>query len=69
MVVNEIISSQKLARNLDKMTVANLSRQHYRSLDSYFKSSWEYCICLELYIIISFHRYFLNSLYIQFKPY
>ena len=37
--VNEITSSQKLVRNLDKMTVANLGRQHHRSLDSYFISS------------------------------
>ena len=37
--VNEITSFQKLVRNLDKMTVANLGRRHQRSLDSYFKSS------------------------------
>jgi hypothetical protein len=37
--VNEIISFQKLFGNLDKMTVANLGRQHQRSLNSYFKSS------------------------------
>jgi hypothetical protein len=37
--VNEIISFQKLVGNLDKMTVANLGRQHQRSLNSYFKSS------------------------------
>ena len=37
--VNEIISFQKLVGNLDKMTIANLGRQHQRSLDSYFKSS------------------------------
>ena len=37
--VNEIISFQKLVGNLDKMTVANLGRQHHRSLESYFKSS------------------------------
>ena len=37
--VNKIISFQKLAGNLDKMTVANLGRQHQRSLDSCFKSS------------------------------
>ena len=36
---NEIISFKKLIGNLDKMTVANLGRQHQRSLDSYFKSS------------------------------
>jgi hypothetical protein len=37
--VSEIISSQKLVRNLDKMTIANLGRQHRRSLDSYLKRS------------------------------
>jgi hypothetical protein len=37
-VVNEIKSFQKLVGNLYKMTIANLSRQHHRSLDSYFKS-------------------------------
>ena len=36
--VNESISFQKLVGNLDKMTIANLGRQHQRSLDSYFKS-------------------------------
>jgi hypothetical protein len=37
--VNEMISFQKLVRNLDKMAIANLGRQHHRSLDSYFKRS------------------------------
>ena len=37
--VNEIIRFQKLLRNLDKMTNANLGKQHQRSLNSYFKSS------------------------------
>ena len=37
--VNEINSFQKLVGNLDKMTIANLGRQHQRSLDSYFKTS------------------------------
>ena len=37
--VNEIISFQKSIGRLDKMSVANLSRQHHRSSDSYFKSS------------------------------
>ena len=32
--VVEIISFQKLVGNFDKMTVANLGRQHHRSLDS-----------------------------------
>jgi hypothetical protein len=36
--VNEIIIFQKLIENLDKMTVANLSRQNHRSLNTYFKS-------------------------------
>jgi hypothetical protein len=33
--VNEI-SFQKLVRNLNKMTIANLGRPHHKSLDSYF---------------------------------
>jgi hypothetical protein len=37
--VDEIISYQKLVGNLDKIIVANLGRQHHRSLNSYFKSS------------------------------
>ena len=37
--VDEMISFLKLVGNLDKMTVANLGRQHQRSLDSYLKSS------------------------------
>jgi hypothetical protein len=37
--VNEITSFQKLVGNLDKMTIANLCRQHHISLNSYFKSS------------------------------
>ena len=36
---NKIISFQKLAGNLDKMIVANLGRQHHRSLNSYFRSA------------------------------
>jgi hypothetical protein len=36
--VNEIISFQKLKGNFDKMTIANLGRQHHSSLNSYFKS-------------------------------
>jgi hypothetical protein len=36
--VNKMISFQKLLGNLDKMTIANLGRQHHRSLNSYFKS-------------------------------
>ena len=37
--VNEILSFQKLVGNLDKMTVANLGRQHHTSLNSYLRSS------------------------------
>jgi hypothetical protein len=37
--VNEILNFQKLVGNLDKMTIANLGRQHQISLNSYFKSS------------------------------
>ena len=46
--VNENISFQKLGGNLDKMTIANLGRQHQTSLDSYFKSSWKNLYFLEL---------------------
>jgi hypothetical protein len=35
--VNEIISSQKLVGNLDKMTLANLGRQHHRSFGLLFQ--------------------------------
>ena len=34
--VNQIISSQKLVGNLDKMTIVNLGRQYQRYLNSYF---------------------------------
>jgi hypothetical protein len=37
--VNEMIGVQKLVGNFGKMIVANLGRQHHRSLDSYFMSS------------------------------
>jgi hypothetical protein len=37
--VNKTLSSQELVGKLDKMTAANLGRQHQRSLNSYFKSS------------------------------
>jgi hypothetical protein len=37
--VNEINSFQKLVGNLDNKTIANLGRQHHRSLNSNFKSS------------------------------
>ena len=36
--VNEIINSEKLVGNLDKVTIAKLGRQHQRSLNSCFKS-------------------------------
>ena len=36
--VSKNINLQTLVGNLDKMTVANVGRQHQRSLDSYFKS-------------------------------
>ena len=37
--INKIISFPKLVGNFAKMTIANLARQHQRSLDSYFKNS------------------------------
>ena len=62
--VNEIISFQKLVGNSDKMTVANLGRQHQRSLNSYFKSSWEH---LYLFGVISY--YFIQSILIKLVIY
>ena len=43
----KLLIFQKLVGILHKMTIANLGSQHQRSLDSYFKSSWEY-LYLEL---------------------
>ena len=37
--VNEITSLQKLVGKANKITLANLGRQHQRSLHFYFKSS------------------------------
>jgi hypothetical protein len=54
--VNVIISFQKLVGNLDMMTIANLRRQHQRSLNSYFKIYWEY---LYFFGVISY--YFTQS--------
>ena len=51
-VVNKIISSQKLIGNSDKMTIANLCKQHQRSLNSCFKSSWEN---LHVFGVISYY--------------
>jgi hypothetical protein len=59
--VNEIISFQKLIENLDKMTIANLGRQHHRSLSSYCKSFWE---CMYLYGVIS--HYVIQSILLMF---
>ena len=46
--VDEMISFRKLVGNLDKMTIANLRRQHQRSLNFYFKILENICIFLEL---------------------
>jgi hypothetical protein len=62
--VNEIISFQKLIGILDKMIVANLGRQHPRSLDSYFKSSSKY---LYLFGVISY--YFTPSILLKLVVY
>ena len=40
--VNKIISFPKLIWIFAKTTIANLGKQHQRSLDSYIKSSWEF---------------------------
>ena len=62
--VNEIISSQKLVGNLDKMTIANLGRQHPRYLDSYFKSTWEYW-----YLFGVWSYYFIPSILLNIIVY
>ena len=47
--VNEIIGFKKLVANLDKMTIPNLSRQHSKSSNSYFKGFfYNICICFEV---------------------
>ena len=56
--VNEIISSQKLVGNLDKMAVANLGRGHQSSLDSYFRSYWE------IFIFVWSCKLFIHAIYI-----
>jgi hypothetical protein len=60
--VNEIISFQKLVGTLDKMIVANLGRQHQRSLNSYFKSSWDYLYLFGVIIDYYFINYALLKL-------
>jgi hypothetical protein len=60
LVLMKLSISKKLVENLDKMTLANLGRQHQRSLDSYFKSSWEY---LYLFGVISY--YFTPSIFLK----
>ena len=50
--VNELINFWKLVGNLDKITVVNLGRQNQRSLNSYFKGSWE---CLYLFGVASYY--------------
>ena len=59
--VNEIISFQKLVENLDKMTIANLDRQHERSFG---------LLCQEFLKIIvfvwSYELYFLTSIFLKF---
>jgi hypothetical protein len=62
--VNEIISFQKLVGNLSKMIVANLGKQHQRSLNSYFKSFWEY---LYLFGVTSY--YFIQYVLLKLVVY
>ena len=38
--VNEIISSQKLVENIDKMTIANLDREHQKIFEILFQKFW-----------------------------
>ena len=65
--VNEIINCQTLLGNFNKMTVVNSGMQHRRSLDSYFKSSWDYLYLFGVISYISYHLYCLNSLYVYLK--
>ena len=62
--VNEIVSFQKLVRNLDKMIPTNLGRQHQRSLDLYFKSSREY-----LYLFGVKSYYYIPSILLKLVVY
>ena len=56
--VNEMISSQKLVGKLDKMTVANLGRQHRRSLDFYFQEFLKKIVSLWSYKLL-FHTIYI----------
>ena len=58
--VTKISNFQKLIGNFDKMTVANLGRQHQRPLDFYFKSFGEY---LNLFGVTSY--YFIPSIFLK----
>ena len=60
--VNEIISFQKLVGNLDKMTIANLGRQHQRSLDSYFKEF------LRNFVFVWSYKLLFHTIYIAQTP-
>ena len=62
--VNEIFGFQKLVGSLDKMTFANLGRQHQISLNSYFKSSWKY-----LYLFGVKSYYFIQSIVLKLVVY
>ena len=55
--VNEIISFQKLVGNLEKMIVANLDRQHHRSLNSYFQ---------EYLVFVLSYMFLLHTIYIAY---
>jgi hypothetical protein len=57
-LINDILSSQKLVGNLDKTTIANLGRQHQRSLNSYFKSS------LRIFVFVWSYKLLFHTIYI-----
>ena len=48
---------KSVGNHVDKITDANLGKQHKRSLDSYFKRSWEY-----LYLFGAMNYYFVPSI-------
>ena len=52
LLLMKLLVFKKLVRNLDKMIVASLGRQHQKSLDSHIKSSWEY---MHLFGVICFY--------------
>ena len=67
--VDEIISFQKVVGNLDKvqlLTWVGNTRDLWTTISRVLENI---CIFLELYVIISYHLYCLNSLHIFLSSY